>query len=132
MAEELKSDPEHFDSPPLEEEPDPVETKDEPRFEGLELEAETLMYILDTGFGMACGAIDRTYEYERYTLKETRRKELARLLEKVIQKWETRFSAETYFVGLLMVSYMPLLLLAWNRRTEKVKIEDASREEAQD
>ncbi len=129
LADELKREPELFDSPTADEDSLDDQTESgEPKFEGLELEAETLMYILDTGFGMACGAIDRSHDYERYTLKEKRRKELARLLEKVMHKWESRFSAETYFIGLLLVSYTPLLLLAWQRRTSKVKITDATAE----
>ena len=122
LADDLTEEPEFYDSPQADD-PDPITMESDPdpdpaQFEGMDLEASTLMLILDTALAMGCGAIDRTGDYERYTLKEKRREELAKHLGKVMEKWETQFSSETLFMGLLLVSYTPLYLLAFKRRKE--------------
>lgn len=140
LAEELASEPEPGEAEP-EPEPEqpftdgPGSESEGQRFDGLELEAETLMLILDTGMGMAAGTLagDVT-RYERFTLATGRRKTLAGLLEQIMAKWTQRFEPETYFVGLMLVSYAPLLLAAYRERQTKAKaerveiIEDAQEE----
>ena len=96
-------------------------------FEDEDLMAETILEILDMGAVMGISALAKDFNNPsadiKWGLTDSKKRKILKPLKMVLAKREVRTSPEMMLIGVLLASYLPLILTAFAERSTKKKLE---------